>query len=708
MKVKFLLMFAVVAMFAASVVGQTVTVPNGNMETWDGSDTIPTGYKRSGSSTVVQMTQAAGRGGSGYATRFQCADSVGTGSNRFWSPAFSLNKAGIYEVSFWVKGNATIGIARVVPDSTSANNGKALTGLDGKLEGTTVSVGDWTQYKAEFPYFVYNNKKTYYICLVFNKATNSSPDVDILLDDISVEFKSSDFFQNGDMETWTNTNLPTIPDNYAMGNKTVDANSYFSKVAGRNGSANALRIQKPYTTSNASDRIFSPYVLTTSLDTAKVHRLSLWVKGTGRIQYMFVLASQSSVNGIRQDLTTSSSGINFDYADWTEISYVFKPNQPGYRNIMFIICGRSSGEISDVYLDDISIVEEVPVASDATLKNISIPDPLNVTDVAYDYILPGFAPENDQYTVYLWFGADTVPDLRITTNASTATYVIDNEGSNAFLAGAKTKTVTIKVTSADLTTEESYYVTFNRENYVAGFFRVLSTINSVNNTTLAQFSDIKGLFGPSSFPTASPPHNDYWGYSAIRPQSTPTNAEGRAYLVTKPLVNGAGKITFWTGNRSAAYSDPIALDSMYLKLSVTIDGNWTDLKEWQVDTTALHGKWTKMEYDINNVDPNTQVKLEYRKGTDVTKFLPIDIDDIFITPYDGTSLPGVKYKGSSLNIYPQGQAIVVEEEGKYAIYTVSGQLIASGNNTGQIITIPVKSGLYIAKSGNQAKKLVVK
>ncbi len=520
----------------------------------------------------------------------------------------------------------------------------------------------------------------------------------------AVSAVSQNLFTNGDMEAWDNANSPFLPDGYVL--KSGVATTEFSKVPGRNGSANALRIQKAYYgTGNASDRIFSPYITITSLSTAKTYRLSLWVKGTGRIQYMYVLASQSSINGIRQDLTTASTGIDFDYADWTEVSYTFNPDKSGYKNIMFIICGRTTGETSDAYIDDISIQEYI--SDDATLKKIAIQDPVN-SGASYDFALPGFAPATINYTVPLWFGADTVPDLKIEPNVGLSTYVIDNDGSNAFVAGAKTKEVTIKVTAESGATKD-YTVTFDRTNYVVGFFRVTGTIDAANTTILAQFSDIKGLYGPGS--TNATFHNDYWGYSSIRPYGSGSSSSGgQAYLVTKPLVNGAGTISFWTGALSATFpSETTALDSLYLKLSVTTDGTWTDLKEWQVDTTALHGQWTKMEYDIKSSDPNTQIKLEYRRGTGVAKYLPIDIDDIFITPWTTVGMDGEKIKPfTTLNIYPQGQAVVVAEKGRYMIYTANGQLIASGNNTSQAITIPVKSGLYIAKSGNQAKKLIVK
>ncbi len=689
MKKRLLLICTMVVICVAFVSAQNL-VTNGNMETWDGSDTIPTGYKRSGTSAGVQMTQAVGRSG-GYATRFQCVDSLGTGSNRFWSPMFILPKAGTYKVSFWLKGTATIGNARVVPSNSSTGNGKTLS-----LEGTAVSVGDWTYYEAEFPYYA---STKYYVCFVFNKARPFSPNVDILLDDISVELVSSELVVNGDMEDWGEIG-PGVPDSIPTGYKlsTVRGANVFSQAIGHGETGNAVRIQNRETIE--ANRLATPFL---SLEAGKSYELSFWLKGTGVLSSVRISTSQQSTSGSNTVITVAGDGIGaaFNASDWTKYTYIITPETTKSYAIMFRISPINSSTPSDAYLDDISVSEFL--SNDATLKKIAIPDPVN-SGASYDYALPGFAPETTNYTVPLWFGADTVPNLKIETNLGSATYIINNGGSNAFDPGAKTKTVTITVKASDQTTTKDYNVTFDRTNYVVGFFKVTSSINSANTTTLAQFSDIKGLFGPGS--TNATFHNDYWGCSSIRPQSGAADA----YMVTQKLVNGAGTISFWTGALSATFpSGTTALDSMYLKLSVTTDGTWTDLKEWRIDTVALHGQWTKMEYDIKSSDPNTQVKLEYRLGTGVTKYLPIDIDDIFITPWVGTGMDDKKIEVPvALNIYPQGQSIVVAEEGRYMIYTVSGQLIASGNNTGQVITIPVKSGLYIAKSGNQAKKLVVK
>ncbi len=126
-----------------------------------------------------------------------------------------------------------------------------------------------------------------------------------------------------------------------------------------------------------------------------------------------------------------------------------------------------------------------------------------------------------------------------------------------------------------------------------------------------------------------------------------------------------------------------------------------------ITTTDINSseEWVEVKQKITITERSSyHFSMSFFKTIEETK--PFLIDDVSLTAYEGSSLPSVKM--SRLNIYAGNQSIVIGERMPYTIYSVSGQLITSGNNTGDRVEIFVRPGLYIVKAGNQAKKIFVK
>ncbi len=489
------------------------------------------------------------------------------------------------------------------------------------------------------------------------------------------------FISNGDMKIWPVND--SVPQGFQItgGVSTGLSHTYFNQAEGREGAGDYAIMCKRDDTGSGNYRLVSPRMSFTQNGT---YKLSFYLKGKGRLSWIRISTNASSAG------TNDVLGVySFDLADWTLHEYNFEITDAPKSYYLLFMMNSVTDQTNPILFDDVSVVSAP--SSVATLKSIKFQNPTTQSSEG-NFSLPGFNAANTNYTFPLWFGCDTVPTIITEVNSTFSTYAINYGSSKKFSEtndpSVKTKTVTITVT-AENGTENDYDITFDRTDFVAGFFY---------NFAVGDGHEFAA--STSGFKQNDMGHGSFWGTRTFRPNST----NGGSITTTK-LINGAGTLTFWTGKYSGTTNA-----ELNIKVTYTTDGSiWNDVPNGlvRIDSAALNGNWTEISLPILQSNPDTQVKLEYVKGASAAAYSPINMDDMRITPYAGTSIPDAKIISDIFNVYPKEQNIVIAEEGTYKVYTVSGQLIASGNSIGQSI-ISVKSGLYIVKMDNQTKKIIVK
>ncbi len=496
------------------------------------------------------------------------------------------------------------------------------------------------------------------------------------------------FITNGDMKIW-HTN-DSVPQGFQItgGTGTGLSHTYFGQEEGREGAGDyAIMCKRSETTGATGNyRLACPQMTFTQTGS---YKLSFYLKGKGNISWIRLSTSATSAG------TNNVLGVYpFDLADWTLHQYDFEITDISQSYYLLFMMNSVTDPGNPILFDDVSVTKS-SAPSDITLKSIKFKDPLlNSSYPDGDFTMPGVDATTTSYTFPLWFGSDTVPTIIAETSSALATYTVNYGGSKKFSEtddpSVKTKIVTITVEGEDESTQD-YTITFDRTDFVCGF------ISQISSGAGKEFSSLS----TSLYRRNTTDHGSYWGNATVRPGSTTGG-----YLITTKLINGAGTLSFWTGKYSG--SDAGELN---IKVTYTTEGSiWNDVPNGlvRIDSAALNGAWTEFTLPIQQEDPNTQVKLEYVQGVSTTAFSTVNLDDIRITPYSGSSLPKIKGNGDDLNIFSRGQNIVIAEQLVYNVYAVGGQLIASGKNTAKEVTIPVKQGIYIVKAGSQAKKIIVK
>ncbi len=688
MRKKLLLICAVVAICVSAAVGQNL-ITNGDLEIW--KDTTYTGpisvfqpasYVIQGAPDPTWYTQVVGRGGSGYAIQFNKPTTATTGNNRFRLPYASSNNAGTYKFSFYSKGKASLNWIRYATGPGGlGTEGTNYVDILASSSSRKLESSDWV--KNEYSFALKSDGPNFHYMYLMISSYDASTPSDIIIDDFSLEYVSPSLNTNGDMENWKELS-PGVPDSIPVGYKVLNPTGVgiFSQALGYGGTGYAQRIQSPVSSVANNNRFITPGA---SLIAEKKYQVSFMIKGKGTITCQ---VSASSTGNMFVNQSVLCDDIEFNYPTWTPVTYIFTAKATATYYTFFVIGADNDGP-TDTYLDDFSIMEYY----DTTLKSIKFQNPTSVAAEG-NFSLPGFNAATTNYDFPLWFGTDTVPTLLVEATDAAVKYSINYGGSKKFSEtndpSVKTKPVTI-TTSAPNGYTKDYTITFDRTDFVAGFFN--NFVFGPNN----EFAD-----RTEGYRTSDAGHGLYWGSCAFRP-----NSGNGGSITTAELKNGAGTLSFWTGRFSSSSS---ISEELYIKVTYrTNAGAWQDVTGGtiRIDSVALNGKWTEFTFDIKQADPTTQVKLEYVMGASAVKYAPFNIDDMRITPYTATNIPEIKNKITALNVYPKGQSIIIAEEGTYKVYTVNGQLIASGNSTGQSI-VSVKSGLYIVKMANQAKKIIVK
>ncbi len=497
--------------------------------------------------------------------------------------------------------------------------------------------------------------------------------------------KGQNYASNGDMENWNEVAgvYDPVPVGYV---KAVGTNAWTERVDGRGATGNALKMRQPSTDNGQHRRLDFPVTQNLAPGT---YVFSAYFKGVGTIRWVKVSKGNAydGTNGVNYIAST-----NVAADDWQEISFEIPVTEAGTIFFSMSIF-KTTDDTKPFLMDDVTVtVKSGDLSSDATLKSIKFKDPgISTTYPDGDFSMPGVNAATTAYTFPRWFGCDTVPTIIAETNYALATYTVDYGGSKKFSEindpSVKTKIVTITVEAEDGSTQD-YTVTFDRTDFVCGFVTQISTVAGREFSSMSS-----GIYRRSTTD-----HGLYWGNATVRPGSSTGG-----YIITTKLINGAGTLSFWTGKYSG--SDAGELN---IKVTYTTDGSiWNDVPNGlvRIDSAALNGAWTEISLPILKNNPDTQIKLEYISSS--ANYSTVNLDDIRITPYAGTSTPKMK-PNNSANIYAQGNFIVIAEKMPYKVYTAGGQLIASGTNADDLVRIPVKQGLYIVKAGNSSKKIIVR
>ncbi len=502
---------------------------------------------------------------------------------------------------------------------------------------------------------------------------------------------------NGSLETWggSTAEKKAKPDGFGF-NSGAAGTGFYTKSGsnqGYGGTGFCLRLATKNLTKDGSPFTIgtgSTYFTTSDItfpeddyNTQGCYEFSFYGKGAARIDMLRQNTTSEAMQPFQRRLNTTG---------WTKYtsSFVYTPTSTTNVSKMYL---RVNDVLTDYFhFDEMKVVKVSN--SIATLRNIGIQDPAS----AYGEFLPNFNPATLSYSVDLWFGADTIPYLYIDATNKLSTVTSNYDQVKTFASSETSKTVTIDVTSPDGTDTKQYSITFNRNNFVCGVFSDMFTNSG------------RGIYSSSNLAvTVAENCACNLGIYSIKPSLLDAP---ETYLITKKMPNGAKKISFSTnvygGYESALTAAKAAGTEITISVSYTTDNgtSWNPVDDYVIDLDK--NAWETVEFDIDEESSNTQVRIDYMTtGATILAYL---IDDIVITPYfTNTSIKDDKIdlnKGA-MNVYAKKQSIIIAEEGAYNVYSINGQVIASGKNLSGQVTVPVQKGLYIVKVGNKTKKIAV-
>ncbi len=479
---------------------------------------------------------------------------------------------------------------------------------------------------------------------------------------------------NGDFEIWNDKAgsdpvvKEVLPEGY-IPQTTTDTRTSLSSDA-RSGN-NAIRVNAP---TSSHCRFGSPYM---TLEAGN-YIVKFWMKGTVLLRWVTLTKNGTAPSGTHNasnNLMVTPMGAAQEvnkqtFDDWTEITCTFNNLLAGEYNINMSVAFTSA----DFVLDDLSMEKEVADPTDNTLSNMT----LQSVSLATPEKVPGFNPATITYNVLLSFHYnDGIPQLAGTPNSTTATIQSVTQASSITSEDVADRTASI-VVKAQNGSLKTYSVVFEQsKSFIAG----------------ALFNNFAGFANKSQLYTQNADklnHGDFWGDYSFRPITT-----GNVYCITPQLANGAGTLTFW----KRLFSSDGSSDLIISYFTSTVDS--VHLKT--IPSSELTTTWVKETIEINNQDPTTRVKFAIRRDASQTNFY---WDDVMITPYTATSMNKDKI-GKSVQVYPENGSIILKGEGLYEVYTVNGQLIASGNISGSQ-AISVGKGIYLVKVGTERTKIAVR
>ncbi len=713
-----------------------VVVPNINMSQWEfvsGSSSVykplPKGYGvRSGSGSSYEPFFSRSEETFEGQPAIQTTWTGTTGNaNYFITPYVDLD-AGDYEIVFYVKGSGFIRTLNLCTSNVAESDRRSRepTGTTGftystRPMGNTVTAQlfrDWTPIRVMV---TVTQQGSYSLNFAHNNI-NGDPDNPLLISGISMNKLASSEIPQGKLVQITNIGMSNwshvdgsstayqpLPDGYGNGgnNAATRSTEYYSRST---ETFNGHPVMKMTYGGSAGS---CAYFITPSFYLPKgEYELKFYVKGKGYFRSVNVC----TVNTPEENRRTASSenltsGVGATYilrpmgtsskaqtiADWTLKSQVFAVDTAGLYQLNFGHNNETNG--NEFYVSGISLTktDQPEENADCLFNDLLLYDPSCTKK--HPEKLPQFDYDVSNYTVELPFTYSGGVPYVYPIGKNQEEIIV--EQATSLLAPNNIATINMKSTDGSVT--KNYTVTFEQsKDFISGCF------TDFKSTPLVDFivPNSGGVFANEKLFN----HGLYWGDNSTRP-----NSSGSYELITPPLVNGMGIVSFYVKDYVNVSSQDINTSSLVVRYRMHTSDPWIRIDSIPAADITSEMGWVYKSYVLNKVASLGEGTPEVsfcilQTGGQANNSRDFVLDDFRITAYAGTSLKDNLFEEGNLKVYPGNQSVIIEQEGNvfYQLYTLTGQLVSSGYFTGKA-SVPVRySGLYIAKVGTQSKKVVVK
>ncbi len=709
---------------------ESVYVPNLDMSQWEllsGSseyDALPKGYGVRGSSYKPYFSKSSETFEGKNAVKMTWSGTVGNG-NYFLTPYVEL-KPGDYEIIFYVKGSGFIRTLNLCTVDVSeadrrARNPVGTTGIaySSSPMGNTIKAQlfkDWTPIRV----MVTVNQKADYSLIFSHNNIDGDPDNPLLLSGISINrldaFDSQEEsklipIRNIDMKEWNvvegTPDYEPLPLGYSNGgnNATTRSSEYFSKSSETFN--NKPVIKMTYGGSAGSCAYFTtpPFYLSPG-----EYELKFYVKGKGYFRSVNVSTVDSPEENRRTatpENLTSGIGRTFilrpmgnsstaqTIADWTLKSQSFVVDTAGLYELNFGHNNQVTG--NEFYVSGISLLNKTQPEknADCSLNALLLYEPAYTPKRPEK--LPSFDPDVANNTVDLSFNYSGKVPLVYPIGKDKVDIIVDQ----ATGLSSPNNVCTIKMMSTDGSVSKLYTITFNQtKDFIFGCptdFKSLKTNDFIVPVSAGVYCNEK-----------LSNHGLYWGDNATRANST-----GSFELITPPLVNGMGTVSFYVKDFVDKPSQDNNTSALVVRYRMNATNAWTRIDSLPATEITEDMGWIYKSYVLNkatSLDEGTP-EVSFYIYREVAIDAPRDfvLDDFRITAYSGTSLDGYALKDDNLKVYSGKQSIFIEQQGNnfYQIYNLTGRLISSGHFTEKISVSVLHKGMYIVKVSKTAKKVIV-
>jgi len=339
------------------------------------------------------------------------------------------------------------------------------------------------------------------------------------------------------------------------------------------------------------------------------------------------------------------------------------------------------------FADGWSTLLGVPSLSNITIKH---PDAQSESNQAS---VPSFDPSTLTYEVLL---SSTHDDTKVpvVTGIAVSGVTISSVEQATSIDGIESD-CTAKITVTKDGVDQVYKVKFTKsDSFIEGTLYGSTASPNATNPNPSSFIAVSGMY------TRDLKSNGlFWGNSSYRASSS-----GEPYLMTPALAKGAGTVSFWLTEDDAGSDKTSELKVQYKR---SADDDWITagtITAGQLTTDV----WVEKTVDVEVAESDVQIRLFIDRSGSQRDFR---IDDIMITPYPvGTSVidPSTNDNGSKI-YYEDGKIFIIDEniDGHYVIYNILGKVVDTGVYSGNAIVDILNSGLYIVKTKQGSKKVLV-
>ena len=391
----------------------------------------------------------------------------------------------------------------------------------------------------------------------------------------------------------------------------------------------------------------------------------------------FIKAKDIANNGSEISITVPSIEIA------TQNEYVTVSNLEGLPatsnlQITFHTTATSNPNGFGYRLDNIQITSgEAPVLS--TNNDLAS---LTVNETAVE----NFDPGTTSYSIVLPEGTTTVPTVTYTLADSKAAAIKTDA---AQIPG----TTTIEVT-AENGDKKNYFISFSTAIPAGTWIENFETETTKNSYAIGEYqgnATLWEVFGVVRNDDENDKKNGTMSARLRDPRSS--NPDPHYIMMKEDKANGAGVISLYHGMYGTHTGGAYTLD-VSNNGGVSWDAYTAKIEEVPVE-------FTKMSFTVN-VSGNIRIRItKTGEGTS-----SINIDDIIITDYNGTSID--ETQDSQVYIYTNVNTLFIKNtpaNTTIQIYDLTGSLLQTTTDTE--ITVPAK-GIYVVKVGQEVLKAVVK